>query len=343
MSKKNNYLSVGEKEIILQMHKEGYTTVAIGKCLNRNNTTIGRFLKRNGEVVHNLHNGILFSDIEQITAMYKNGIPATKIYEQYKEKIKCPETVINIVARQGIEIRCRGVQTYYNHNYFEKIDTEHKAYYLGLFLADGNVCKLKRNTPQYVVQISLKSSDKYIIDEFRSEIHADTKISTSDQYTMDGKMHSMSHFSISSNKMAQDLSKYGVVERKTGHEYLTNLVPQELFRHYVRGIFDGDGTVFFTNPPNRKGRVLRFGFYGSHILITQLSNYLTEVVGISQKRAYDKPSVSFNSYSTIDDIVKFYNFIYTNTTVYLTRKKEKFDAYFDEKRINPNADTEVTL
>ena len=39
-------LTIEEKEIILQLNKDGYNTVYISNQIGRNNSTVGRFLKR---------------------------------------------------------------------------------------------------------------------------------------------------------------------------------------------------------------------------------------------------------------------------------------------------------
>lgn len=46
-SKYNSYLTQEEKETILIMHNEGYNTVEIAKELNRSDSSIGRFQKKN--------------------------------------------------------------------------------------------------------------------------------------------------------------------------------------------------------------------------------------------------------------------------------------------------------
>ena len=46
--------------------------------------------------------------------------------------------------------------------------------------------------------------------------------------------------------MATDLAKYGIIPRKTGHEFLPiDEIPDNLIRHFIRGFFDGDGTYVF--------------------------------------------------------------------------------------------------
>ena len=49
----------------------------------------------------------------------------------------------------------------YNENYFENIDTEDKAYFLGFICSDGCIENNKK-TYRYQVTLKLHNKDKYI-------------------------------------------------------------------------------------------------------------------------------------------------------------------------------------
>ncbi|RHP46917.1 helix-turn-helix domain-containing protein [Clostridium sp. AF32-12BH] len=324
-SKYNNYLKDDEKEKILKMFDEGYNTVDIAKELGRNDCTIGRFLKKNGLQADYRKNGILKSDIKDICELYKSGKSAKEILEKYSDKIKCENTIINIVERNGISARPRGTHVEFNVDYFENIDTEEKAYFLGLFLTDGNVHKVKRNTPQYRIQIGLKYQDAYIIEKFKQEIGSENQIS---HYERNGRNEAI--FGVQSVKMATDLQKYGVYENKTFETELCYKIPDKLFKHYIRGIFDGDGTVFI----RKRTQSLAFGFYGTHKLLEQIQEYLFAEANITKNSIYDKSTVSFIINSKKQDIINFYKFIYSDASIYLERKKQVFEKHFQNKNIN---------
>lgn len=319
------FLKEDEKEVILKMFDEGYNTVDIAKKLERNDCTIGRFLKKNGLKAGYTKNGILKSDVEDICSLYEQGKSAKEIMSKYADKIKCENTVINIVTRNGIQARPRGTHVEFDVNYFEKIDSEEKAYFLGLFLTDGNVHKMKRNTDQYRIQIDLKYQDEYIIKRFKDAIHSNNQVS---HYNKNGRNEAI--FAIHSTKMANDLRAYGIYENKTFDAELCYKVPYELFKHYIRGIFDGDGTVYVRN---NKKQQFAFGFYGTHKLVQQVQEYLNEQIGMTKNSIYDKETVSFILNSKKQDVINFYKFIYSDASIYLTRKKQVFENYFQTKNI----------
>ena len=51
-----------------------------------------------------------------------------------------------------------------------------------------------------------------------------------------------------SNKLVSDIEKLGVIENKTLVLTFPEL-PTELVHHFIRGYFDGDGSVFLCNDP----------------------------------------------------------------------------------------------
>lgn len=309
-NKFNNYLSQDEKEIILKMHGEGYNTVEIAKQLNRNDSSIGRFLRKNNLTVNYSKCKLRNSDKDRIVELYQQGLTAKEILSLYKDKVQTENTIMAIVKQAGVN-RPRGTVSDADKDYFSVIDTEAKAYYLGLLLTDGNVHKMKRNTDQYVIQIDLKSDDREIIEKFKAEIHSTNKIRV---YQNNNRNECL--FGICSTKMAHDLMDKGVFPNKSFEAELNYDIPPELFRHYIRGIFDGDGTVFVSKDK------LRFGFYGTHKLVSQIQKWMGEQIGISQNKVFDKPTVSFVIYQKKIDVLNFYNLMYKDANFYLRRKKK---------------------
>lgn len=72
-SKFNNYLSENEKEIILTMYNNGYNTVTIAKKLNRNNSSIGRYLKKIGLKATYSKCELSEDEKQKIREMYEQG------------------------------------------------------------------------------------------------------------------------------------------------------------------------------------------------------------------------------------------------------------------------------
>lgn len=123
-------------------------------------------------------------------------------------------------------------------DYFENINTEAKAYFLGFLFADGNVCCKKNGRKQVSLEVSIK--DKDILDLFKKELNSDAKIS----YRKREHTETVST-RVYSEKMANDLAKHGIIPNKTKEtKHLPNTIPISLMKHFIRGLIDGDGAIY---------------------------------------------------------------------------------------------------
>jgi len=310
---KKKRMSEEDKKMIVELYNQGKNTVEIAKMLGRHDTTIGDYLKSINLKPRNVKMYFSNQDKERIIELYNDGLSTKKIGEIYGVTDK---TIAKILKECNIELRNCGIQTkIINHNYFEIIDSEYKAYFLGIMITDGSIIQQKSRKRSPAISLELQSQDKYIIDLFEKEICGNsntTKVNKKGNAVFRGV----------SKKMAEDLAKYGVVPNKTFKTYLPK-IEDKLMRHLIRGIFDGDGTVYI----NSNGRLV-FGFYGTNTLLNQLKEYLIKEINISNNKVVNKKqhNVSMLYFSKINDVKSFYDFIYQDATIYLKRKKDKFDS-----------------
>ena len=206
-------------------------------------------------------------------------------------------------------------------NYFQDINDEYKAYFIGLIISDGNVFEPTNGIDkQSSISITLDNSDKYILEEFKVCVKSNNKIAE------DGR--GCSQIAVRSNKMANDLSKYGVIPRKTLFTYLPK-INDEFMPHLIRGILDGDGSIGAHRI--KSGRFLHYiSFCGTHKLMEDISEYLTNKLNLKTKpKVYDYKNrhLSEISIRSIDDMVLVGDFLYENSNIFLKRKKEKYDNF----------------
>ena len=206
-------------------------------------------------------------------------------------------------------------------HFFQEINEEAKAYFLGLLISDGNV--FKDNTGrQASISITLDLKDEYMLEKFKEVLQANTSVGH------DGR--GCGQIAVRSNIMAEDLAKYGVVPRKSYNTYLP-LISKEMMPHLIRGIFDGDGSIMAKPNPSNDGhnRFLHsISFCGTHQLMEDISNYILENLGIKTAvYDYKDRNLSELKIQNIDNIAKFGYWIYRNSTIFLNRKKDIFNDF----------------
>lgn len=205
-------------------------------------------------------------------------------------------------------------------NWFEKIDSEEKAYYLGFFITDGNVYDTNRT--QAICSLTQKDEDAYILQKWLDLIKSNRKIA------QDGR--GCSQASVLSDKMRDDLAKYGVVPKKTFHTHLP-ILSEKLMPHLIRGILDGDGNIeakWFTPSDGRKRFKHKISFCGTHQLMKEINDYLVKILNLKISHVpydYKNRELSEIQYTNYEDIEKIGSFLYKDATIYLLRKKELYD------------------
>lgn len=96
-------------------------------------------------------------------------------------------------------------------------------------------------------------------------------------------------------------------------------------RHFIRGYFDGDGTIYI----NSKSERLRTAFYGTHDFISSIQEYLIDELGFTRKKVTDQKDarVSFISYAYKESL-ELCEWMYSEATIYL---KRKHNIYIENK------------
>lgn len=215
-------------------------------------------------------------------------------------------------------------------NYFEKIDTKSKAYLLGMLITDGCIFKIK-NT----LVVSLNSNEKYILDFFRNEVKATKKITSSEKRDIK-RNHNISYqFALYSNKMASDLNKYGITERKTGKEIFIKDLKDDLYPYFIRGLMDGDGSFGFYQRKNKSVHYKHIRLFSANkIFIEDLQNFLLkkDINSRIEVQTYNREVPLYNLIiAKKEDLVKFIHYIYDDLEpIYIKYKKDTAMKILDE-------------
>lgn len=237
----------------------------------------------------------------------KYNIKYTTLYYGFKRR-KVPITLYEVDRRKYSV----------NDRFFNKIDTENKAYILGLLASDGYLCK--GNT----VCIKLKEEDRYIV-EFVRDCLAPTKPVFLDKNIMRGKTFKSYKVEVCSDELCIALRKLGVVERKTGKEIMPILPSKEMYKHFVRGYFDGDGSISKRKGTGPAKSCQMYICCSSREFLVAMQKQLGFGNIYTEKRStVDMHTLRFTS---VESKLKLYNYMYINCTVAMKRKFVMYVEY----------------
>lgn len=201
----------------------------------------------------------------------------------------------------------------YNKNFFSKIDNEQKAYWAGFIAADGNIRKdfLK-------MRIELNIQDKKHLEKFRRAIDGDNPIKES----IRPNNHSC-YIDVNCKQLCLDLNDLGITPKKS----LTldvdfNKIPNELRHHFIRGYFDGDGSINCYQRSTTNYLEWEISFISSKKFLNKILKEFNKERGLYS--CGNNFRFCFKGKRDINDII---NYLYKDATIYLDRKFEKINYF----------------
>ena len=201
-----------------------------------------------------------------------------------------------------------------NENFFDLIDTPEKSYFLGILFADGY-----NNTKNNLVRICLISKDKPLLNRLR-DILGYTKPLAKRVFS-NPNWSSQCELSITNKHISRQLEKLGCIPNKSSILEFPTQIPKRLLQHFVRGYYDGDGSLrFYKNNSNQP----RLSITSTLPFCNHLQKVIENQVGI-KTGIYKHKINDFNHSIQISgriQIRSFLSWIYKNETISLQRKKE---------------------
>lgn len=220
----------------------------------------------------------------------------------------------------------------YNHAFFEKWSPE-LAYVLGYIWADG--CIVQEKGKPRGVDFRCTEADRDVLDQIRAAVGSNREMRRQEgqvvRDTRPGRTHILHScrpsigFRIHSRNLAELLVReHGLAPRKSWANlpYPTN-VPDELLSHFARGNLDGDGSIYAKI--KRRANLANVCWIGSHRFIEGLASHISRVAGVRLPRMAVTGTLSKSQWTAKVDVLKLHEWVYKDATIYLKRKRDKFD------------------
>lgn len=214
-------------------------------------------------------------------------------------------TVLNYLDRYNIPKKSSGAQIKYvaDDSFFDKWSTD-LAYCLGFIASDGHIWKKRP-----YITIGIHKKDIAILEYIKDKISPESKIRIS---------KNKCQICIFSKHIHKKLIKLGIDHEKTFNLKLPN-IPKKYISHFIRGFFDGDGSIWKTNfYPGGKD------YYYANIISAskQILEDIHEYLGFGNVNIVKNKYYELKFCQT--DCIKFFNTIYKDATFKLERKYNKF-------------------
>lgn len=311
----------GEKEKIVQLYEKGMAVSKISQIMRRHIPTIKKILAEQGIVAEKRYKGPKREFSQEEDELIIRELARGSGYNYVAQLLGCCK---DTVERRAQELQCfvhsyRHKNRDMNENYFEVIDSEEKAYFLGLLYTDGSVRRVRENSKQ--VRLQLQLQDESIIQKFKEVLNADCQIIYDKR---PGK--ECAGIEITSQKLFDDLGKYGIIPNKTYTSHFLPIIPENFIIPFLRGLFDGDGVFSFADDYDNCS-VGYVAYYETEV--QQFQKYIdfflnkTEHNIINHKD--DKTGSSYRcSWRGRNQSLRILTLLYRDATIYLPRKYEKY-------------------
>lgn len=289
-------------------------------------------LKR-GQPQNSIRYSLPLSKIE-ITNLYKKGLSTIQI----ANKCNCSASNISdILKRMGCKIRSESVRNRIypiNETFFDIIDIQEKAYFLGILYADGY-----NNADRGSIALTLVENDKEILVKLNNLLQPTKPL----QYIKLKNRNNVYRLNIDNKYISQKLSELGCVQAKTFKIIFPEWLDEKLYPHFIRGYFDGDGCI--TN-----GKNPAFSIVGTEQFLIEIQNILIRELGLNKTKFQKRHKERKNNITSLicagrNNCQKIYNYLYENSRIFLERKQKKFLNNFNvtNKKFKPNYVSMVAL
>lgn len=253
---------------------------------------------------------------QKIIVDYKNNISLRELEKKYnvtRNTISVYLEKIGIKKIKGNHYR----KYFHNEDFFEVIDTEEKAYWLGFMFADGYILDNSKYYGQDAFGMSLAEDSLDSLEKFKKSIQATNPITWE---IKEGNEQSIGRLLMRSQKTVEDLIDKGCVKQKSLILQPPKNVPNNLIKHFIRGFFDGDGSLI--KYEKTKNSIV----YNINITSTyEMVKWICQILGMGQ--IFPEKRRQQTWYFVVggnQQVIQIYHYLYDEATIWMDRKYKRF-------------------
>lgn len=224
------------------------------------------------------------------------------------------QTIFRGMAKRGCVARRRTYSL--NESFFDVIDNEDKAYFLGLLYADGYNNERLGN-----VEITL--IDRPILEQFAKAIGYGGQIAV--RAPKNERCLESYRLTLCSRKLSGQLARLGCGTRKSKTLTFPDWLNENLRHHFIRGYFDGDGSVHVGKPQKTRPGHMNWGIVGTEVFCRSVSHEFVSAFGFPGCiRKSPLCDMWYLGYCGNGRAKLLADYLFRDATLWIDRKRVKF-------------------
>ncbi len=221
---------------IIQEYIDGQSSIQLCKKYNVSKKWILDLLHKNNIDIKKIKDYSKFLNVitkDSLLALYVDKeLSLSSIARKYKTD---HHTIARWLFQYGINKR-KQVRHKCNDGFF-RTQSRDMAYILGFILADGCVRKGR------ILSFGVNNKDESILATIKNVMRYTGPIRHWSKLSQTNMVLTYATLTIHSKELVSDLFNFDIEHRKTGHETFPEALRPELYGDFLRGYFDGDGSV----------------------------------------------------------------------------------------------------
>lgn len=280
-------------------------------------TTVIRYLKKLGYDFSKYQMKGKISYQEGLQKFQVEGLSLTKFCAKYQLSAA---HFGRFLRKKGIIISNLQNEVKFNEHVFDTINTEEKAYWLGFIYADGYISSIDRAG----FEIALKAEDSNHLQKFNTFMEHrknNVKLGVS---KCNGKEFQRCRWNVRNQHLWNTLNSLGCVPNKSLIAQFPSIeifTSPELVKHFIRGYFDGDGCVSYSNKEHTKVCV---NIVGTEHMLDAINHYIPKCL---YKHKKSDNGCTYILSASGKNAFEFINYLYKDASIYLDRKYQRYKEF----------------
>lgn len=259
-------------EFAIQLYSRGVGRTLISRCMRVAVTSVTRKLRRAHVAISGTGARADRCSVppEVVCREYVDGMTPGAIARKHSIS---RSTVSRYLRIRGIPLR-RNRKYSVDESVFDDPLKPEAAYYIGLLMADGNVCQPRRG--QMKLTLMLQARDLTVVEGLRAFLRSDHPIT----YRPPAKPTQQWQrcIVVISDRLCRKLIEWGVTVKKSHTARVHDALAMN--PHFYRGLLDGDGSVKVYRYAHRKYESSHIKFVSaSRALAEQYATFVESVIG----------------------------------------------------------------